>query len=203
MTRPNPHAAPTDARLIAFAGLKEAGKDSAAEVFVRAGYRPLKFADGLKRMLRALIEWQDTTAPSHRMTDGDLREVPSALLGGRTPRHAMQTLGTEWGRELMASNLWVEAARRAIEGTLAEGRGVVISDLRFDNEATLVQRLGGVVVLIERPGLSADDHASESGVQDLPVNWLFDNDAASFDAFQTKVQRHLLPAMDNWVGSRR
>ncbi len=201
-TRPNPRAAAPHARLIAFAGLKGAGKDTAAAVFVAAGYRPIKFADGLKRMLRSLIEWQDSAAPSHRMTDGDLREVPSDLLGGRTPRHAMQTLGTEWGRDLMARGLWVDAAERAISTALAAGQGVVISDLRFANEATLVRRLGGLVVIIERPGTSADAHVSESGIQDLPADRLFENDAESFDAFQAQVRRQLVPLMDAWAGPR-
>ena len=47
-------------------------------------------------MLRKLLACQGADAEMiRRMIDGDLKEAPTPLLEGRTPRHAMQTLGTD------------------------------------------------------------------------------------------------------------
>jgi hypothetical protein len=41
---------------------------------------------------------------------------------------------------------------------------VVVDDVRFDNEADLIRRLGGVVLGLERDNVLAIDHKSENGV---------------------------------------
>ena len=49
---------------------------------------------------------------------------------------------------------------------------MVIDDLRFPNEATMVRELGGEVWLVRRRGFkpSNDNHASEAGIPDNLVN---------------------------------
>lgn len=153
-------------RLIALTGLAGAGKSTVAKHLVAAhGYRVEKFAGPLKDMLRGL-------GLTERHIEGDLKEVPCGLLGGKTPRYAMQTLGTEWGRGLISPSLWADAwSSRA-----AAGR-VVCDDCRFPNEADAVRRLGGVIIRVVRPGLaSTGGHASEAGQVDVKPNRLLWND---------------------------
>lgn len=152
--------------LLGIAGRAGAGKSTAAQVLVDAGWHRVKFADPLKDMLRAL-------GLPDRHIEGDLKEVPCALLGGRTPRYAMQTLGTEWGRNLIAQTLWLDLAQRRIENAISAGRSVVVDDVRFPNEAALLRRLGGSVLRIDRDGAGAGAHCSETV---LPADLVYTND---------------------------
>jgi hypothetical protein len=161
-------------RLIAFAGLKGSGKDTAAQVFVESGFAHVKMAGPLKAMLRTLLEYQGTDARTiEAAIDGHLKEARIGYLCNRTPRHAMQTLGTEWGREHMASDFWIEIARNRIESL---DRNVVISDIRFPNEVELVRELGGKVYRIDRHQAANDDvHPSEALILDLEVDGVVRN----------------------------
>jgi hypothetical protein len=129
------------------------GKTTAALELVRYGFCRVRFAGPLKAMLHAL----GLTAAQ---LDGDEKEKPCALLGGVKPRKAMQTLGTEWGRELIHPHLWVNAWKHSL---INHHQPIVADDVRFQNEVDAIHEMGGVVVLIERAGLGSDldIHASE------------------------------------------
>ncbi|AIQ91373.1 hypothetical protein [Methylobacterium oryzae] len=91
------------------------------------------------------------------------------MLAGRSPRYAMQHLGTAWARELMGPDFWTRAWEEAVERAFERGAlGVVAEDCRFENEEAAVRALGGSVLRIERPGLLAiaDGHVSEAGIKD-------------------------------------
>lgn len=143
--------------IIGLTGYAGSGKSTAARHLVeRHGFTLVKFAGPLKSMMRAL-------GLGEREIEGDLKEVPHRLLGGRTPRHAMQTLGTEWGRNLIHSNLWVNAAMASAHAVLDQGGRVVFDDVRFPNEVEAVRAAGGMIFEIWRPGIArASGHASEA-----------------------------------------
>ncbi len=144
--------------IIAFTGLAGAGKSTAAMRLVKAHkFERVRFAGPLKAMMAAL-------GLTDAEIEGDRKELPSDLLGGRTPRHAMQTIGNEWGRELIGPDLWVNAWRAAVE-KLPAGVPVVVDDCRYPNEAAAVQAMGGIIVRIERPGAgTTSTHISEQHV---------------------------------------
>lgn len=141
-------------RLIAFNGPAGVGKSAAAEflcgdefAFVR-----VKFAEGLKAMLRALYECAGLDPDEiERRIEGDLKEKPDPLLGGKSPRHAMLTLGTDWGRDLIAPGLWVRIWSRKVRLLMASGHSVVVDDLRFPNELAEIRELGGEVYQVTGP----------------------------------------------------
>jgi hypothetical protein len=139
--------------LIGLCGRIGSGKTSAALHLVdQHCFTRHRMADPIKRMLRCL-------GLDEVHTDGDFKEVPSPLLGGKTPRYAMQTLGTNWARDMICNDLWINAWR----ATLPDG-DVVCDDIRFPNEADLVRSLGGIVVRVDRPGMDRVGqtlHASE------------------------------------------
>lgn len=146
--------------IIAFTGLAGSGKSTAAAHLVSKGFTRIRFAGPLKAMMAALGLTQE-------QIEGSEKETPCSLLGGKTPRHAMQTIGTEWGRDLIAPDLWIRAFNVALAKVPA-GVPVVIDDCRFPNEAEVVATAGGVLVRIERPGAGATGHSSEAHV--LPVS---------------------------------
>ena len=162
--------------LIVFtAGLKS-GKTAAAAVAERAGYQRVRFAAPLKDMLV-------TMGLTRQQVEVD-KEIPCDLLGGATPRRALQLLGTEFGRAIDES-LWTRIAEYKIRDLLAAGKTVVVDDCRFDNEAEMLSRLGAVIVRIERDALKKKRswfqsfllligvkkiHASERGISDRHVD---------------------------------
>jgi hypothetical protein len=69
---------------------------------------------------------------------------------------------------------------------LTVGRCVVITDVRFDNEAQAIVNAGGEVWRVERPGWRclADDaatHQSEAGVSDHLITRIIDNSGSLDD----------------------
>lgn len=143
-------------KLIGFAGPLGCGKTTAAKELYHAGWHIIRFAGPLKSMLAALgLTVNDT--------DGAGKENPHPFLLGKTPRYAMQTLGTEWGRNLIHPNIWTDAWFRQAEKALKLSN-VVADDLRFPNEANLIRALGGRVIRIQRTmerKEQLDPHASE------------------------------------------
>lgn len=167
---------PRPRQLIAFTGLAGSGKSTAALHLVNAhGFTRTRFAGPLKAMMTAL-------GLSHAEIEGHLKERPCALLGGRTPRFAMQTIGTEWGRMTIDEDMWTNAWRAA----LPAAGGVVVDDCRFDNEAAAVKAAGGFIVRIVRPGAGAGAAGHSSEGQDLPWTTEIVNDG-SVDEFLAKV----------------
>jgi hypothetical protein len=142
-------------KLIGFAGFAGSGKTFAAATLVsQAGFTRARFADPLKDMAKAL-------GLSHDQVDGHLKETPTPILCGRTPRYALQTLGTEWGRDLIGPGLWIDAWRRRVVGQLIDGYSIVVDDVRFINEIDEITRLGGKVYWVHRDGVRRGDHVSE------------------------------------------
>lgn len=150
-------------RLVAFCGRAGAGKSTAADALVAAGWRRVKFASILKDMLRAFYRSAGLDeAEIERRIEGDLKEEPDPILCGASPRRAMVTLGTEWGRHLISPELWVRAWSARVERELARGASVVCDDLRFPNECDAVRALGGLVVRIEGRAKDVAAHESEA-----------------------------------------
>lgn len=143
--------------VIALTGLAGSGKSTASKYLVeKHGYQLVKFAGPLKDMLRAI-------GLSEAQIEGELKEEPCEWLQGATPRHAMQTLGTQWGRDCIGAGLWTELWVRRVQLILAAGGRVVVDDCRFPNEADEVRKLGGVVWQLVGRGGIAGSHESEAG----------------------------------------
>lgn len=129
--------------VIGLAGRKGSGKSAVASLLVKElGAVRSSFGDPLKFMLKTL-----------GLTDaqlwGDLKEVPDlVLLNGKTPRHAMQTLGTQWGRHHISPNLWAMAWKKKAQ--IEKPTITVLDDVRFDNEVAVIRSLGGIVLGLER-----------------------------------------------------
>jgi len=174
-------------RLVAFCGLAGSGKSTCSEFLEREwGYHIVKFAAPIKQMLRALGLTDDHI-------EGDLKELPTELLAGNSPRHAMQTLGTEWGRELMGRDFWADMWKHTAKTILNANGKVVVDDCRFPNELSVVKELGGVAVRIMRPRLQPMwAHESEKHV--LPTDLQLLNDGG---------RDHLLTQLCRELGLRR
>lgn len=152
-------------KLIGLCGLKGSGKSTVADMLCEQGYSRERMAGILKDMLRVLgLEYEQI--------DGNAKELPSKILCGKTPRWAMQSLGTEWGRDCIGKDIWINAmeAKLNLYWHNAPHHKFVIDDIRFPNEVELIHRLGGTLWRIDRPGLTAESHPSESQIMTLPTD---------------------------------
>lgn len=172
--------------IIGIAGKARSGKDTLANMIVEitGGYR-YGFADPIKLMTDAWLErGEDTNAA---------KEAPIPQLG-KSRRQLWQTLGTEWGRNLIHPDLWLIIAGWALEKW---GPGMVISDVRFENEAAWIRSKGGLIVHIERPEadgkVGVANHASEAGIRMDSNDGYFLNDRG-LDDMRVYVRTWLLKA---------
>jgi hypothetical protein len=152
--------------IVGFCGLAFSGKGEAARYLIeKHGFATGTFASSLKEMLRTFLRYRGVDdATIGRMLYGDLKEVPSDKLGGKTPRWAMQSLGTEWGRDLIDYDLWVDTEMDHVAGNEA----VVFDDVRFPNEEAAIRDRGGIIIRVVRDdgGSSHGGHISEN----LPIS---------------------------------
>jgi hypothetical protein len=151
-------------KLIAFCGLAGSGKSTAADHLVaKHHFRRVRFAAPIKRMVRCLlIEAGAGLMEAVEMVDGNLKETTSDLVGGKSPRYLMQTLGTEWGRDVVATDIWRKILLSKVSRHLQEGHSVVVDDLRFENEAEALKQAGFTIIAVKRPGIApVEAHSSE------------------------------------------
>lgn len=151
--------------LIAFTGKKRSGKDTAAQAL--EGFRKESFAAPIRKAVADILDWSPEELEIWK-------EERIEWLDGVTARHMMQTLGTEWGRHKIHPELWL----RALERRIRQCPRVVITDVRFDNEAEFVKKLGGVVIQVERPCRITDEHISEKGVDRKLIDFFVFNDSS-------------------------
>lgn len=165
-------------QLIVFCGNAGSGKSTLCEYLSEKYlYFRLKFADPIKEMLASI-------GLGYEELEGDLKEKPCDLLGGKTPRFAMQTLGTEWGRQAVYNNIWVDAWSRDAEELLLY-RNVVCDDMRFPNEVEAVKKFNGTIIKIVRPGqedIPENTHISEQN--DLGYDHILVNNGTTTELFE-------------------
>lgn len=179
--------------LIGLSGRKRSGKDSfAAHLVAEHGYTRLAFADALRDAALALDpfvsfgvesngyeygyngEWYPSHEPyatrlSEYVSTGgwdEAKELPEV-------RRTLQRFGVGI-REVMP-DFWLRVV--ADRSTQIPGP-VVVTDVRFPNEAEWVEAAGGDLVRIERPGIdTSDTHESETALDDRPATFTVVNDA--------------------------
>lgn len=167
--------------LIGLAGKARVGKDTVARYLAaHLSLISYAFADPIKQALAMML----SLTPAQ--LEGSEKETPLPWLG-KSPRELMQLLGTEWGRQLVHPQLWLLLAERNLQ-QLAEHhqamRGVVIRDVRFDNEAHWVRSKGGVILHITRADAQAvAAHPSESGITPRPGDITLRNDGTLDDLY--------------------
>ena len=174
-------------RLLGVAGPAGTGKGEVAKVLQEFGWKSIKMSAPLKDMLICLMARQgETPADIDRMIEGDLKEEPCFY--GVTPRHLMQTLGTDWGRGLIREDFWVDMVGLTIADALGNGHSVVVDDVRFQNEVDMIRLLGGSVVYVYRAERDRNpgSHPSE-GAPIMPDAFLYNN--GTLPEFHDKITR--------------
>jgi hypothetical protein len=174
-------------------GYAQSGKDTvAAHLVERYGFRRYAFADALKRIaldLDPIVEAPPSCAPGWGVLR--LSEVVDRLgWEGAKKRPEVRRLLQHLGvavRDRLDPDAWVNEVMRQLHRETAP---VVITDVRFPNEAKAIREQGGILVRVERPGVGpVNAHHSETALDDLRPEWTVQNDSDIPD---------LLDLIDRW-----
>jgi len=163
--------------LVGVSGYARSGKDSIAQALVEnLGYERRAFADAVRALaLHVRPELRERVdAMGWEMVKADPRV-----------RGLLQRLGVG-AREVIGEDVWVRAALR---GVGPDGR-VVVSDVRFPNEAEAVRGVGGLLIRVERPGVGpVNAHVTETAM-DGWTDWdaILVNDGTLEDLQQAAVR---------------
>lgn len=178
--------------LVGLTGYASAGKDAAAEGLVAAGWMRQAFADPVRSMALAI----DPIIAATIGDRGDLFPYKGCLRlttivqnfgwdeakGITEVRQFLQRLGTDAVRVHLGADAWV----RAFDLARDRRANTVAPDVRFPNEADHIQRMGGIVIRIDRPGVGpVNGHVSEA-VDGLEVDATVVNDG-TIDQLQARV----------------
>lgn len=150
--------------LIGLVGLPGNGKGMVAKRLAEAhGFRHMKMADTLKNMVRLMLaDFGADEKTIERIIEGDLKELPSPFLNGKSGRWAMQTLGTEWGRDCISPSIWGDIWEFKVSNLLDNMKDVVVDDVRFTNEQARVKKKGGFIVHVTGRSEAASSHPSDN-----------------------------------------
>jgi len=171
--------------IIGIIGKKYHGKDTVAEFMKECGhFEQMAFAEPLKEACRALFSFDDD------QLYGDKKEVVDEFWK-ITPRKVYEFIGTDICRKQMNTiipvkeDFWVECMRRRLKNV--EGN-IIISDIRFPNEAKLVKDMGGFTIKVSRPVIEDDDdqHESESLIDCIDFDYAINN-TGSLEELRLKV----------------
>jgi Deoxynucleotide monophosphate kinase len=182
--------------ILGLKGLKGSGKDTVAAYLIKQhSFERRAFADPLKKSVAALLD-----IPYHEIdkwkNDPDrvvtVHSIPPSLVTAEqqlTFREFLQRYGTESHRDIFGKNFWLDYTL-PVEGFYS-GRKIVVTDCRFENEARRINRVGGFVVQVHRPGLKdKDQHSSESLWPAGMVDYQLENDN-SIDQLYEKIETML------------
>lgn len=171
--------------IIGLTGKARSGKDTVASHLQEAyKFHHYWFSKPMKDACRSMFGWGD----EHLY--GELKEEVDQRYG-ISPRIALQTLGTEWGRNTINSDLWILRAQKEME----QHENIVISDCRFDNEAEAVISSGGIVIEIVRQGINqVAAHSSESGISSSLINYQIENNGTLPELYRS-VDNFLIDAI--------
>ena len=178
---------------VGIAGPKRSGKDTTARILrhclaefdqdILVGQT--SFADTIYDMLSVLVG-HDVV---ERLRHSDEKDTEIIEPFGVTLRHLADTLGTEWGRDLVHRSLWVLAlSNRAFrEAALHDTPAVIlVPDVRFPDEAQLI-RDNGFLIHIQRDGEKHQSvHRSAIPLVVEDTDTVFQN-TGTLEAFERRI----------------
>ena len=143
------------------------GKDTVAAILAAfTGYKTYGFADPIYAMVKAGFgidgksdEFQDRVTKASPIPWLSTADKPISL------RRLLETLGTEWGRNYIQEDLWTRLASKFVRECPT---GVIIKDVRFENEVEWLDAEGGLLVHILRPNYYSPD-ATVGHLSNIPL----------------------------------
>lgn len=158
------------------------GKDTIADYLCsKYGYTKIAFADTLKEVCRIVF------GLTYEQLYGKEKETRIERWYDLTPRLMFQFVGTELFRNNMSllhegfgRDIWLLSLKQKLGS-----KPYVISDIRFDNELTLVKEMKGISIKVIRPDLvQSSTHESETNIDKLMTNVILYNNGTIEQLYQ-------------------
>lgn len=179
--------------IIGLSGYAGSGKDTVADILVKNhGYTKIAFADALRNITADIDPWLNV---NHDYDRYPFRTYSHWLACGydyqwlkanTDLRQFLQKLG-ESVRNRIGEDAWIGALFHTIENENVDGDWV-ISDVRYPNEmdAILWQTCGAVWRIVRQGVGPANDHISETALDDQAFDIIINNDS-TFEALEEYV----------------
>ena len=142
--------------LIGFGYSAQVGKSTASAYLTsRYNFKELAFASPLKKAVASIFGFSDEQLCGHLKEEID-------EYWHLSPRDVLQRFGTDLCRAQFGDDIWVKTLFRQLDPSA----DVVISDVRFPNEAQAIKDHGGILINIIREGGpgTTHKHISESAM---------------------------------------
>jgi hypothetical protein len=163
--------------IIGLTGYAQSGKDTFASILVeKYGYSRIAFADKIRDFLYGINPMVGCSPTGYLQ---DLVNLVGWDKAKQEPqvRRLLQDLGIS-ARDLISEDIWVTAALSSV----SKDQRVVITDVRFENEAAMIKSMGGQLWRVKRSGVGpVNDHVSESEMDGYKVDQIFVNNGTLED----------------------
>ena len=176
--------------IIGLTGKKQSGKDTTCQLISDVVADTISverraFADKLKQSAAALLDvelWQLVEwklDDNYRLEGGHFNIFDHDRDVNMTFRTFLQRYGTEAHREVFGDDFWLEQClpKRDYNGKyLSDSHIIVVTDVRFLNEAAWIRELGGWIWKVRRGAVeSGDNHPSEVELEKIIPDVILDN----------------------------
>jgi hypothetical protein len=178
--------------IIAISGKIGSGKSTVGDIFEKQGFQLDSFAKSVKDICSILFGYDrnkiDGSTPADRLWREKVDKNHTNLMEKDfTPRDAMVLVGTEFGRNMIHPNIWIETLFNRYD----KNTDLLITDLRFPNEYEEIKKRGGIVIRINRPNLTKltnlnsvnndSNHISECALDNYNFDYVINNNTTLYD----------------------
>jgi len=189
-------------KIIGVTGKAGCGKDTVATYLCQnKGFVQITFGGAVKDIVHIITGWSRDMIEGQTPESRLARETVIHEQLGMTCRQLLQFVGTDLFRQQLNQNIWINIVRDKTNDIIKNNKnvkGIVISDVRFDNEAQFIKSIGGIIVKIVRPQVVKNttlvmnenmndekNHISEKGIE-IDVDHIINNNS-SIDYLYTQI----------------
>lgn len=188
-------------KVVALTGSKGSGKDTVGQLIASTfGGHTIAFADPIKNVVEHIFQLptQGLGLEDHQAYDQFKRtrmtyDLPKIGMQGIEARHVVREIGMLM-REY-DDKQFNKYVKEKIESD--PSKTWVVTDLRFDNEYTMLKSIGAKVIKITRPTYTYDGHITEREFNDSLVDYTLMNDG-SLDYLKIRTDIVMNQIMKEW-----
>ena len=175
--------------LIGLSGYARSGKDTVAKILIdKYGYTRIGFADSIREFL---LRINPILSDGHRLGEYVKMYGWEITKAQTEVRRLLQETGTV-ARDMFGADFWVSQVVREMGKN--PDKKYVITDVRFQNEASMIKLNGGQIWRVERPEVSAiNNHISESDMDNYTPDQLIIN-SGSIEELELLIKTRMLDA---------
>ena len=176
--------------IIGLSGYAQSGKDTVANILVNQyGYQRVAFADKIREFLYKTnpdliynAGWGEASVPLKSIIDMYGWDKAKQSENIRT---LLQNVGVA-ARNVFGDDFWIKQAL----APAMKYKNIVVTDVRFENEANIIKHFDGQIWRVKRLGVTAvNAHVSETEMDNYKVDQIFVNNGTIEDLSATVKAR--------------